>query len=176
MSFVVVADFLVVEDVMPTMEHMQKELEQCKINTQVDQIFIDAYDTIFMDGMDSIFSRDLQSIIQKYGNKAITGIEWAILKFEKTRPDLASETLRQIGSNTHQATHQNRLRVLTDNLESPDPRIRDAAGIGIAAMDDTKAIWYIRQAIEREKSIPLQHNLELVLKQLLAKIPTNPLY
>ena len=71
-------------------------------------------------------------------------------------------------------TRRSRLAVLTSSLKSPDPRLRDAASIGLAALDDPAAIEDLRDAVDREAVPQLRHNLTLALDQLqAAQWPTS---
>ena len=64
-------------------------------------------------------------------------------------------------------THSARLSLLGHLLESQDLRIRDAASIGIEAMEDPAAIPALKHAIENEQTGWLQRYLEDVMNQLL---------
>ena len=65
-------------------------------------------------------------------------------------------------------TRRSRLTVLTSSLKSPDTRPRDAASIGLAALDDPAAIEDLRDAIDRGAFPQLRHTLTLALDQLQA--------
>ena len=65
-------------------------------------------------------------------------------------------------------TRRSRLTVLTSSLKSPDPRLRDAASIGLAALDDPAAIEDLRDAIDQGAFPQLRQNLTLTLDQLQA--------
>ena len=129
--------------------------------------FTSAADEVFVDGMDSLFSRKLLSAIRTYGDMTIRAID-RVMQFERANVEVAGEALRQVGSIADPRTHHSRLTLLLRHLESPDPRIRDAASTGIAALDDPAAIPAIRKAFKQEPSPQLRRNLQLVLDQLLA--------
>lgn len=129
--------------------------------------FVEAVDEVFADGMESAFSRKVLSIIRTHGDVAIRAID-RVIQSERANVEIAGEVLRQAGSIADLRTHHSRLTLLLRKLESPDPRIRDAASIGIAALDDPAAIGSIRRAVERERSPLLRRNLQLVLDQLQA--------
>lgn len=129
--------------------------------------FVEAVDEVFADGMESVFSRKVLSIIRTHGDVVIRAID-RVIQSERANVEVAGEVLRQVGSIADPRTHHSRLTLLLRKLESPDPRIRDAASIGIAALDDPAAIGSIRRAVERERSPLLKRNLQLVLDQLQA--------
>lgn len=119
---------------------------------------------IFEDGVESTFSFSLHSLIVRFGEKAVRGIDM-ILRYENI--EVAVETLRQLGTVEHIPTHAVRLSLLIYNLKSSDPRIRDAASLGIANMDDSIVINDIREAVEDENIPTLKKSLEVILAQLL---------
>ena len=131
----------------------------------LEAMFAAAGEETFADGMDSDFSRTLHSIVRRYGSGAINAIGRTI-RSERFDVEVAGEAVRQIGSVDDLRSHRSRLALLLRTLESPDPRLRDAASIGIATMDDPTAIEGIRRAVEQESSPQLRHNLQLVLDQL----------
>ena len=127
----------------------------------------EAADQVFSDGMETDFSRHLTQTIQNHGEIAVRAID-AVISSGGASVEVAGEILRQIGSMEDQRTHELRLKILLDNLQDPDARIRDAASLGVAALDDPAAIGAIQNALERESSPPLRRNLELVRDQLQA--------
>ena len=129
-------------------------------------IFRDADDEIFHDGMDSEFSCRLRDAIARHGNAAIEALE-PFLHDPRSNTEASEEALRVLGDIGDARTHVARLALLLRALESPDARIRDAASIGLAALDDPAAIDGLRCAIEAERSAWLRTNLDLVLNQLL---------
>ncbi len=124
-----------------------------------------ASDEVFVDGMESTLSRDMSMLIETYGDLAVTAIEH-ILGLYYDHVEIVGEILRQLGQIEDSVTHRSRMTALVAHLESSDPRVRDAASIGLAAIDDPAAIEPIREAIGRESSVQLQRNLQLVLDQL----------
>lgn len=129
-------------------------------------IFRDADAEIFHDGMDSDFSRRLRDAIARHGDAAITALE-AHLLAPTSSSEAPEEALRLLGTIKDTRTHATRLALLLRALESPHLRLRDAASIGIAALDDPAAIDGLRRAIEAERSGWLRTNLDLTLSQLL---------
>ena len=129
-------------------------------------IFRDADDEIFHDGMDSEFARRLRDAIARHGNTAIKAIE-TFLHDPRSNTEASEEALRVLGDIEDTRTHATRLALLLRALESPNARIRDAASIGLAALDDPAAIDGLRCAIEAERSAWLRTNLDLTLSQLL---------
>ena len=122
------------------------------------------YDT-FEDGMDSNFSDSLNRIIQDHGIMAVDALEDTIYA-EDVNQEVAAEALTSIGSMDDKATQHARLAMLERALESPNVCIRDAASIGIGAMDDPAAIGSLQKAIDRERCGLLLQNLRETLDQL----------
>ena len=125
----------------------------------------DALEEVFLDGMESNFSRRLTTALEAHGETAVHAIE-RIINLDAISVEVVGETLRQIGYVEDLSTHQIRMTVLVRQLESADPRIRDAAALGLAALDDPQAIDSLLEALNRESSSQLKGNLRIVLDQL----------
>jgi len=119
----------------------------------------------FADGMESALSRKLHSLIQAHGGEAVGAIG-ALIKNGLADAESAEEILRQVGYSEDAATHAARLQLLVDSLYSPSPRIRDAASLGIAGMDDPAAINAVEIALANEPTEFIRDSLALVLEQL----------
>lgn len=124
-----------------------------------------AIEEVFLDGMESNFSRRLTAALVAHGETAVRAIE-RIINLDTTSVEVVGETLRHIGYLEDLRTHQTRLIVLVRQLESTDPRIRDAAALGLAALDDPQAIDALLETLNRESSSQLKGNLRIVLNQL----------
>lgn len=142
--------------------HLEERLTQ-----YFNRLVHEAADEVFVDGMESAFSNGISMAVETYGDIAVYAIK-DLISSDRVDAEAVGETLRQLGSKEDPRTHHSRLVVLMSNLWSLDPRIRDAASIGLAALDDPAAIEHIRDAIDRELSPQLRRNLTLVLDQLQA--------
>ncbi len=135
-----------------------------------------AHDTtgeVFVDGMESAFSYGITLAVETHGDIAVRAME-RLMSSNGVNVEVAGEILRQMGSMEDPRTHRGRLAVLTSSLKSPDPRLRDAASIGLAALDDPAAIEDLRDAVDREAFPQLRRNLTLALDQLqAAQWPTS---
>lgn len=129
------------------------------------KMFFDARDEIFEDGMSSFFSAGLIRIVQDHGIAAVHALK-GIISASDVNAEVAEEVLRQIGYMDDKRTYRHRLSLLVGALESPNTRIRDAASIGIEAMDDPAAIESLQRAIDRERHEQLRQNFKDVLAQL----------
>jgi len=136
-----------------------------ELPARFEAMFAAAEEETFADGMDSDFSRNLHAIVRRYGRVAIHAMT-IMMRSERLNAEVGGEALRQIGSIVDTQSHHSRLALLMGALESPDPRLRDAASIGMANLDDPTAIECIRRVIGQEASPQLRHNLQLVLDQL----------
>lgn len=94
----------------------------------------DSAEEVFEDGMGSNFSRGLVSAVLEHGVTALTAVEQVIIA-GNTNVEVLGEVLVQIGAIDDPITHDRRLTILTDALESEDVRIRDAASLGLEAME-----------------------------------------
>ena len=140
-------------------------LLQRRLVDYFDRLVQEAANEVFYDGMESAFSHGLTQAVQAYGNNAVNAIGM-LLSWDRTNAEAAGEILRQMGSMEDPTTHHSRLATLIERLQSPDPRIRDAASLGLASLDDPIAIDFVRKALNQESSHQLQKNLKLVLNQL----------
>lgn len=129
------------------------------------ELFYNARDETFADGMNSSFSIKLNHIIQSYGMSAISALE-KVMCARDSNVTVIEEALRQIGYIDDTATHHSRLSLLEHFLKSPDARIRDAASIGIEAMNDPAAINSLQKAIDREQNDILRQIFKDILAQL----------
>ena len=130
----------------------------------LNKLFRDSRDETFEDGMDSTFSDSLNRIVLYWGKPAIQALGRVVRM--NTDGEVVEEALRQIGRMKDIKTHYYRLALLKLELASPDPRIRDAALIGIEAMDDPAAVPNLQIALSREKYEPLRQNIKAVIDQL----------
>lgn len=136
-----------------------------KILHYIQKIANDSVDEVFIDGMESDFSRRLTVTLESYGKPAVGALE-RLIELDSSNVELVGEILRQVGEIEDLNTHQERLTLLTRNLDAPDPRIRDAAALGLASLDDPKAIDDLLEAWDRERYPQLKGNLRMVLDQL----------
>lgn len=139
------------------------------LRTWLNKLIINAENEVFTDGMDSSFSRNLILIIEIFGNTAIRVIEETV-KERHINVEVMEELLRQLGYMENTRTRHSRLNVLIQSLKSPDPRVRDAVSIGLAAMDDRRALSAVRAAFERERHALIKDSLKMVVDQLQAAL------
>ncbi|MDP6451879.1 MAG: HEAT repeat domain-containing protein [SAR202 cluster bacterium] len=138
---------------------------QAKLSVELKTAVDAASEEIFEDGIESEFSRTLNRLVQNFGEPAVKAIE-KVICLDQANVEITAEAVQQLGSIENMPSHQSRKGILLRNLESPDARLRDAASIGLSAMDDPTTIQALRDAISRESSPALQRNLQLVLDQL----------
>ena len=129
------------------------------------KMFGDARNEIFEDGIDTAFSDNLNCIIEDYHEVVIGAIK-RIIHMNYVNAEVVEEALRQVGNMDDKRSHHSRLDLLEEELESSNPRIRDAASIEIEAMDDPRAIESLQKAINNEQCEQLRQNFQTVLMQL----------
>ena len=117
------------------------------------------------DGVDPTFAASFNEIIQKHGSLVIDELE-LVLDRGGVNQEVVEETLILIGSIEHEPTHRARLSILQKFLLSDDVRLRDTAGLGIAALNDSSALNDLRRVAEGEASPRLRRNFALVIDQL----------
>lgn len=124
-----------------------------------------AKDEDFEDGMESRFSTALEIVIQTYGDVAVKAIA-NNLNMPNLGSEVIVETLRQLGNIKHQPSRPLRREILLSYLMPEVLRFRDAASLGLAALDDPTAIPKLREAVEHEIHPLLKRKLQAVLTQL----------
>ncbi len=127
--------------------------------------FAAAIDEHFEDGVASDFSRTLIGLVEAYGVAAVAHLERQ-LTAERVNEEVFEETLRWLAAVDHQGSYKYRLALLQRYLGSPSPRIRDAAGLGLAALDDPSAIPALEKAIATEDHAEVRQGLQQALDQL----------
>ncbi|MEH1790341.1 HEAT repeat domain-containing protein [Nostoc sp.] len=135
------------------------------IYSELENLFINAKDEYFEDGFESDFSKGLVFYIQKYGDNAIETITYFIV-YEKVNSEIASEALRWLGEINDPESYNFRRWLLERSLRCSSSRVRDGAILGLSYLNDTHAITYLEQAIEREKITELREDMKQVLAQL----------
>ncbi|HIJ70521.1 MAG TPA: HEAT repeat domain-containing protein [Planctomycetes bacterium] len=150
-------------------EVIVSEGEVGELKERVGRVFGMGAEESFEDGMISKFSSEICSLVINKGDFAILEISHLILK-EKVAPELASEALRWLGRVDDDNTYSSRSWLLQRSLGCSSAYVRDGAALGIASMNDTRAIQSLEKAIECEKYAELKKDLEEVLAQLKGNI------
>jgi len=122
-------------------------------------------DEFFESGFESDFGRALSRAIRRLGDHGMEAISHIICT-QRARPHVLEEALRVLGRLEDESTKPYRRWLLERALQSGNPSIRDAAGLGIADMDDPASIPALRDAIAVESSHALRKDLTMVLRQL----------
>ena len=122
-------------------------------------------DQTFEAGMESEFSRALVRIVTKYGDDAIGALADCI-GGEAVSPEVAAEALQWLAHINDHVAYRQRLLLLERSLSSSSPWVRDGAGLGLALLEDPRAIPSVARAIDQETIPELRDDLQLVLTQL----------
>lgn len=118
-----------------------------------------------LEDTESEFLENLRAIILKWGEQAVDALS-GILFYDRVNKELASEALSLVARMKDNSSYQRRLWLLESGLFSNAARIRDAASLGLALLDDPHAIPYLRKAIEEENCEELREDLRQILEQL----------
>ena len=138
---------------------------ESKVTRLLARCIDEAVDEVFMDGMDSTFSLRVTSLVIKYDNAAVSALDH-LLNTGEVNAEVSGEVLRVLGSLHNDKSYFSRLRLLLEQLKSTDPRIRDAASLGLASLDEPMSLSALRKAHAMEKSELVQRNIGLVIEQL----------
>ena len=119
----------------------------------------------FEDGMESRFSERVRKSILSGGADAVRA--WAhALAIKNNAHETTEEFLRIIGNLKDQKSHEKRREVLTGMLRHGEPAIRDAAGLGLAALDDPTTLPALKEALDLEPEEWVRKGLRQVAEQL----------
>ena len=132
---------------------------------QLESYVHDARNERFADGMDSTFGHRIYQSIAEHGSAAVAAWE-RVLLHTGNRNETGEELLRQIGLVQHPPSHDARLCFLTASLKHSEPRLRDAAGLGLSLLDDPSALPALREAHSSESQRWLRDGIRLVITQL----------
>ena len=145
------------------------EFETTQVRTlvglEVERLLVSSTDETFDDGTESSFSETLAILVRAFGNDALTAIE-KVLEAPNVDPEVASQALRRLGDVPHEASRKYRLTIIARHLHSPSARLRYAAALGLAAVDDPAAIPSVASALGAERDPDVQRCLRRVLAQL----------
>jgi len=119
----------------------------------------------FEDGMESDFAQELIHSVIEHGSAAIDAIAEYLFS-SKANSDVGSEALRRIADVEDQRSLASRWALLQRSLKHRSSRVRDGAILGFAALDDSRAIEFLK-VTETEEPIPeLRQLIEKVIEQL----------
>ena len=141
------------------------ELEARRVDATLNLVFEEAHDEEFENGVDSKFSASLTTIVNLHDQVAVEAIGRK-LKAKNIGIEVLIEALRQIGQLDHEPTRPIRLKLLEPFLRNDNIRLRYAACLGLAALDDVAALSALRKALVAEQSDKIRVILLKVLNQL----------
>ncbi len=125
----------------------------------------DCHDEPFEDGIKGPFWKGLESFLSGFGVFAVEAVQQYCFA-EGSNTALVGELVRCLGLTDDPATHTARLRLLTRCLYHRAPSVRDATAIGLAYLNDKRAIDDLRRAVAREPYEELRNDLRQVVAQL----------
>jgi hypothetical protein len=136
-----------------------------QLKQEVRRLFDQGAYEFFQDGMSSPFSQSLLSMLALHGQDALREIADYMFTV-KAKPDVVSETLRQIADHGDRSNLAQRWHILERTLKDNSPRVRDGAILGFAALDDPGAQGLLLEARTRENI----HELRVLIDQVVAQL------
>jgi hypothetical protein len=118
----------------------------------------------FEDGVSNAFSEGIDYIVKEFGNEGVEALEESLVATDNV--SCAAEALRTLGLMDDVKTAERRFRTLVMLLKHRSAIVRDAAAIGLAYLDDLRAIPAINEAIETEPLSFLRSDMEAIREQL----------
>lgn len=125
----------------------------------------DGEDDHLEDGYSSVLERKLSRLLVTGGTAAVFELANS-LRRERHSGEVVKVACKTLGLLRYTPTAEARLEVLTSLLKSENPAVRDAAALGLALLDDKRAIPAVRQAVARERIASLRSDLQDILEQL----------
>ncbi len=129
-------------------------------------LFEDSREEILESGFESMFSRSLSSELIRHGPPFVEVLSRVLSTLDRQDTEPAIAALHLMGRINHPLSHDARLNLLVRALRSPFARVRDGAGVGLALLNDARAIPSLRVAISQEQVGDLREDLSQVLAQL----------
>jgi len=124
-----------------------------------------AGDEVFEDGVENEVSRAIPPLVARFGSAAIEAVARLYLG-HAIAGDVVSEVLRWIGAADHEASRDSRFWFLVYCLRDGDSRVRSAAALGLASLEDARAVPYLRREAQVEGVGLLRSRLEKVANEL----------
>ena len=136
-----------------------------EIENRLKILFEVSKEEFFEEGVENSLSEGLISLIHEYGTDLIP-VLGRLISYGRVNEEISSEALRWLARLEHPASYDERLSLLEESLKNPSARIRDAASIGLATLDDPNAIPYLKQAIQQETYSELRDDMRQILELL----------
>jgi hypothetical protein len=135
------------------------------VGDDIAEVLAAGEDEYLEDGYSSVLEGKLSRLLATQGNVAVCELA-NHLRQERHSGEVAKVACMTLGLLGHPDTAEARLEALTSLLTSENPAVRDAAALGLALLDDKRAIPALRQAVSRERIASLQSDLQDILDQL----------
>jgi hypothetical protein len=119
----------------------------------------------FETGMESNLSAGLIALIARFPEKSMEALT-GILRSRNVSNQVLGEILRVLGRVEGKATAELRFVLLVSHLKHRSAIIRDAAAVGLALLGDSRAVPFLRNAIQVERIQSLRIDLEGVVEDL----------
>lgn len=122
-------------------------------------------DELFEDGVENELSRAIPRLIARFGDAAVQAV--ARLYLARMVPhDIMSEVLRWLGRVEDEASCDARFWFLIYCLQDDNLTVRSAAALGLASLEDVRAVPYLRREAGAEPTGLLRCRLEKVANEL----------
>jgi hypothetical protein len=135
------------------------------VSQKLRNLFRAAAEEGFEDGMQTRFSRGLVRLVTLEGEKALDRLA-PLLTDYLLNEEVAAEAIRWLARIEDDGLYTKRLWLVERCLYSDSVRIRDAALLAVASLDDPAALPYLRGAISLERHNEIKRDMEDVEKQL----------
>lgn len=136
-----------------------------KIYRAVDRLLLIAKDEQFQDGVDSNLSLGLSALIGRDADETMNLIEQTLASGKVIYPVFA-DIVHWLGRVESPTTKDRRLLLLVSYLSNKSSLVRDAASVGLAYLNDRRAVPYVKAAIAAEPVPALREDLQSVMWEL----------
>lgn len=138
---------------------------EVNLEREVSELAGRVYGQAFEDGVRNEISSGVETLLRSQNRRLIEFLA-GMYRSRALNPSFWAEVLPWLGRFDHPVTRESRFWLLVSCLRDSDPSVRSAASLGLAALEDSRAIPYLRQAMESEKVDVLRSWLEKSVAEL----------
>jgi hypothetical protein len=119
----------------------------------------------FEPGMENEISNHMESLVQRYGDRLIQALQFLYLT-RSADISILGEALVWLGRSQDSSTRDARFWFLVWCLYRSEPSVRSSAALGLEALNDTRAAFYLNQRARVEPFKLLRARLERAASEL----------
>lgn len=134
---------------LPSPSHGQARQALHEAELEVARLARNAQSEIFEDGIDNEVSASIEALIARFGSSLVDAISAQYL-FGQLPRNVMAECLRWLGRVDHPLSRNSRFWFLVYCLRDDDSTVRSASALGLASLEEVRAVPYLNRAAESE--------------------------